>query len=288
LRTVPRANDESDVPYGSFYRSALQRIRQIVAEEYKLKKISIKFIDVDGSRLSNPIEISGVTKSGRKIRYFGKIIGNSDVFTFRSIQYLKNVYLQLHDQEPLFDVFETPKEMAEGQFQTLKAIHRNGIPTAKPYGCYWILGGLWLLMTEYLNAKPLTVVEKIDSWQLDAVFSSLQKMHKKKIFHGDIKPDNIMIGQKIYIIDVGYLKTKVPKAKKLAYDLACILCSLLRYHPTDEIIRIAKKHYSLKKLRSAADYIELIQMRPDIHFTDEMKTNLLFHLSNQPRRGTER
>jgi tRNA A-37 threonylcarbamoyl transferase component Bud32 len=268
-----------NVPYEIFFRSVLHRIRQIAAENYKINKISIRLIHTEGSRLSSPIEITGVTKKGKKIHYFGKIIGNSDVFTYRSIQYLKNVYLQLHNKNPIFGVFETPEEMAQGQYQTLKRIYTNGIPTAKPYGCHLVQDSLWLLITEYLDAKPLSSIEKIDSKQINMIFSHLKKMHKKKIYHGDLKPDNIVIGRRIYIIDVGHLSKDVPRGEKQAYDLACIICSFLKYHPADEIIKIAKKYYSLKKLRSVSNYIELVQMRPDIHFNDEMKKKLLYHLS---------
>ena len=269
--TASSTDDGHTVPYEMFFRSVLQRIRRIAAENYKITKISIRLVHTVGSRLSKPIEIIGISKKGKKIHYFGKIIGNSDVFTYRSIQYLKNVYLQLHNKNPIFGVFETPEEMAKDQYRTLKKIHTSRIPTAKPYGCYWVQDGLWLIITEYLDAKPLSYIEKIDSKQIDTIFSHLKEMHKKKIYHGDLKPDNIVIGQKIYIIDVGHLRKDVPRGEKQAYDLACIICSFLKYHPVDEIIKIAKKHYSLKKLRNASNYIDLVQMRPDIHFNDEMK-----------------
>lgn len=267
-----------------FSSGLTQSIRSILSEKYKLSKISIRPIHAGISRLSNPVEITGVSNKGIKTRYFGKIIGYSDVFMYRSIQYLKNVYLQFQNRNPLFGVYESPEEMARGQYQTLRMMHRSGIPTAKPYGCHYIQDGHWLLVTEYLTAKPLSSVEHLDSTQIDEVFSYLRKMHKKKIFHGDFKPDNIVVGRKIYILDVGHLRKDALSGEKQAYDLACALCSLLRYQPADEIIRIAKKHYSLKHLRAAMQYLDLVQMRPDIHFNDEMKTKLIFHLSTSPRR----
>jgi tRNA A-37 threonylcarbamoyl transferase component Bud32 len=205
------------------------------------------------------------------------------VFTYRSIQYLKNMYLQLHGKRPLFGIFETPHEMVHAQYQILKEIQRSWIPTAKPYGIHHVQGNVWLLITEYLTGKPLSSVEKLDSKQIDTVFSYLKKMHKKKIYHGDLKPDNIVIGRKIYILDVGYLRKDAPKEEKQAYDLACILCSFLRYQPAEQIVRIAKKYYSLKKLQAALQYLEFVQMRPDIHFNDEMKTQLIFSLGKSSK-----
>jgi tRNA A-37 threonylcarbamoyl transferase component Bud32 len=267
-----------------FYHNLLLYIRQILTENYKIKKISIKPIKAGISRLSNPIEITGISKRGKKTHYFGKIIGNSDVFTYRSIQYLKNVYLQLNGRPPLFGVFETPEEMAKGQYQILKTIQKSGIPTAKPYGVYRLRGSIWLLITEFLTGKPLSSVEKLDLKQMDTIFSYLKKMHKKKIYHGDLKPDNILINRKIYILDVGYVRKDTPKDEKQAYDLACLLCSFLRYQPAEQIVRIAKKYYSLKKLQTAMQYLEFVQMRPDIHFTDEMKTQLIFNLRKSAKK----
>ena len=266
-----------------FLRDTLQHARQIITQAYQIQKISIQPVNTGISRLSNPIKISGITKKGKKIHYFGKIIGYGDVFAFRSMQYLKNVYLQLHDQEPLFGVFETPEEMASNQYQMLKTIHTYGIPTPKPLGCHLLQNSLWLLIIEYLDATPLSSMKKIDAKQIDLVFSSIRKLHKKKIFHGDLKPDNIMIGKTVYLLDVGYIRPDASSREKQAYDLASLLGSLLPYFTAQEIIHIAKKYYSLKKLQTARKYIELVQMRPDIHFTDEMKEKLFSQLHTSSR-----
>jgi hypothetical protein len=84
-----------------------------------------------------------------------------------------------------------------------------------------------------------------------------------------------MISKKIYILDVGHLRKNASNAKKRAYDLACLLCSLLEYQPVGELVQIAQQHYSSKDLQATMKYVELVQMRPDIHFNDETKKNLL-------------
>ena len=128
------------------------------------------------------------------------------------------------------------------------------------------------------------MLEKADPKQIDLIFKYLKMEHKKKIFHGDIKPDNILVGDKIYILDAGHFRKDAPAAKKQSYDLACMISSFLERQPVEEIVKIAQKYYSSRYLQAAAKYVELIQMRPDIHFTDETKQKLL-HLLKGKRKG---
>jgi tRNA A-37 threonylcarbamoyl transferase component Bud32 len=207
--------------------------------------------------------------------HFGKILGSSDLMTARSIQLFKNVYLQMNAQDPIFGVSDSAEDMARDQYEMLKAMHAIGIPTAKPYGYHTINGFLWLVVAEFLEATPISASNKVSQGQIAMVFRYLRRMHRKGIFHGDLKPDNIMVGDKVYILDVGRFRDNVPAAQKLAYDLACMICSFLECQPPEEIVRMAKKYYPRRHLRAAADYIELVQKRPDINFTDETKSKIL-------------
>lgn len=79
------------------FLQAIQRnIWGILSEDYKLKKISIEYNAEGGSRLSNPIKITGENEKGEEIHYFGKIVGSSDILSVRYIQFLKNIYLQMN------------------------------------------------------------------------------------------------------------------------------------------------------------------------------------------------
>jgi tRNA A-37 threonylcarbamoyl transferase component Bud32 len=258
-----------------YFRYLLQVIRKIVHEKYNLSNISIRPIGSDASRLSIPIKISGFNEKGEKILYFGKILGSSDLITARSIQLFKNVYLQMNSQDPIFAAQQSAEEMAREQYEMLSAIRDAGVPTARPYGYHPINGQLWLVVAEFLDARPISASYCVTSAQMDIVFGYLKRMHKKGIFHGDIKPDNIMVGDKIYILDVGRFRDGVPAAKKQAYDLACMICSFLECESPKEIVRRACKYYSSRELRAAAEYLELVQRRPDINFTDATKNELL-------------
>jgi len=267
-----------------FQEDIKQNIQRILLENYKMKKISIDYIAADAARLSIPIKITGVNEKGEKLRYFGKVIGSSDILLVRYIQFLKNIYLQLNTQQPIFEIYETTEDMVRDQYEMMLAIYNSGIPAIKPYGYHLINGSQWILIAEYLDVKPFSICEKVDSKQIDMVFKYLKKVHQKKIFHGDIKPDNILVGDKIYILDAGHFRKDAPAANKQSYDLACMISSFLECQPAEEIVKIAQKYYSHRYLQAAADYIELIQMRPDIHFNDETKQKLL-HLLKVKRRG---
>ena len=272
----------------AFLQDIQRNIRRILSENYKMKKISIEYIAAGAARLSNPIKITGVNEKDEKIRYFGKVIGSNDILSVRYIQFLKNIYLQMNTQQPIFEMYETTEDMVRDQYEMMRAIYKSGIPAIKPYGYHQINDSQWLLVAEFLDVKPFPMLEKVDPKQIDLVFYYLKKAHHKKIFHGDIKPDNILVGDEIYILDAGHFRKDAPESKKQSYDLACMISSFLEYQPVEEIVKIAKKYYSHRYIQAAANYIELIQMRPDIHFTDETKEKLLRLLKGKRRRGSRK
>ena len=81
----------------AFLQEINRNIRRIMEKNYKLKKVTIQPISAGASRLSNPIEITGVNEKGETIRYFGKVIGSSDILSFHSIQFLNlgNLYFSV-------------------------------------------------------------------------------------------------------------------------------------------------------------------------------------------------
>jgi len=267
--------DEHFEAHKDYFRDVLKTIHRIMAAHYGMKRVSIKPIGSGGSRLSIPIKIVGVNEKGEKSRYFGKILGSSDLMTARAIQVVKNIYLEINSKDPMFGFAKSSEEMARHQYETMSAIYDCGVPTAKPFGYHNINGILWLLVAEFLDAKPINSVEEVTPEIMDKVFGYLKKMHDNRIFHGDIKPDNIMLGDQVYILDVGRYLEDAPAHHKQAYDLACQVGSFLGYQPPEEILKTARKHYSAAEMQAAAEYIDLIQKRIDFNFTLERRDQLL-------------
>ena len=257
------------------FRDLLQRIRLIMNEQYKLKDVSIRPIGAGGSRLSVPVKIRGINEQGVVTVYFAKIIGNSEIITERTIQLFKNLYLATNDKEMMFGAVQSPEEMTKYQFRVLQSIYDLGIPTAKPYGYHSINGTFYLLVAEFLNAKPISSVKEVNPEILETVFGYLKKMHKNGIYHGDIKPENIMLGDHIYIIDIGNLSETASPNLKQAYDLACQIASFVGCCKLETIVEIARKYYSSSDLKAAAEFMDLVQKRPDINLPDERKNYLI-------------
>jgi tRNA A-37 threonylcarbamoyl transferase component Bud32 len=244
-------------------------------EQYKLKDVSIRPVSAGGSRLSIPVIIQGKNERGEEIRYFGKIIGNSVMITERTIQLFKNLYLATSARESMFGAKQSPEEMVKYQYQVLQSIYDLGIPTPKPLGFHSIDGTSYLLIVEYLDAKPVSSVKEVNPDILETAFGYLRKMHNKGIYHGDIKPENIMLGDRIYIIDVGSLSDTAPRDLKQAYDLACQIASFVCCSKPETIISVALQYYSRNELKAATEFLDLVQQRPDIGLSDETKNQLL-------------
>jgi tRNA A-37 threonylcarbamoyl transferase component Bud32 len=260
-----------DEMHRAYFGEVLESVRRVMGRHYGLKEVSIRPIRTGGSRLSIPVRITGTDREGHKARYFGKILGNSDLTVAASIQFFKNVYLQMNAQDPIFEASRSAEAMAQDQYEALKAIHGLGIPTAHPFGCHRLEGGLWLVVAEFLEARPIAETGNVSQEQIATIFGYLKKMHRNGLFHGDLKPENIMVGEKLFILDVGRFRQGVSKARRRAYDLVCLICSLLDCAPAEKVVALARKFYSRGDLRAGASYLDLVQRRPDINFSDETK-----------------
>jgi tRNA A-37 threonylcarbamoyl transferase component Bud32 len=275
---------EQHQAHREFFRDILQDIHKIMETEYHLTKVSIKPVGADVARLSIPVKIEGIDKDGNQVRYFGKILGGTDNMTSRAIQLFKNLYLHMNSMEPMFRVTESPEELAKHQYEMMNAISELGIPTATPRGIYPLRSKLWLLVADFLDAKPIGDVPELTDENLDVVFGYLRKMHDNDVYHGDIKPDNLLFGDKVYILDVGNFMDDAPPSQKLAYDLASQITSFLEYRPAADIVNIARKYYSYEDMMAAAKYLDLVQRRPDIVLTNENKEELLRLMNLKIRR----
>ena len=258
-----------------YFREVLKAIHDIMSKYYGMKRVSITPIGSVGSRLSIPIKMVGLNEKDEKVRYFGKILGSIDIMTARTIQVVKNIYLEMNSKDALFGFAKSSEEMARQQYETMSAIFDCGVPTARPFGYHNINGILWLVVADFLDATPISCAKEVTPEVMDKVFGYLKMMHSARIFHGDIKPDNIMIGDRIYILDVGRFLKNSPMHHKQAYDLACQIGSFLGYQPSEAILKAARMHYSQEEINAAAEYIDLIHKRVDFKFTLERRDQLL-------------
>jgi tRNA A-37 threonylcarbamoyl transferase component Bud32 len=258
-----------------FFREVLLRVNEIMMEKYNVHDVSVRPLGAGGARLSIPVRIEGTDGSGRKVRYFAKILGSSDIMTARTMQLMKNIYLETNSRGPLFDFSSDAEDMARHQFEQMSAIHRLGIPTARPLSYHPLKGQLWLFLAEYLEARPLPDVGSLDLRQVEVIMGYLEKMHHNGIYHGDLKPENIMFGDRIYILDIGHFLGAAPAEEKVGYDLASMVCALAEFVSVEDVVKVAGKYYKKKQMKKATEYLELIQRRPDFHISDEKRERLM-------------
>jgi tRNA A-37 threonylcarbamoyl transferase component Bud32 len=281
---MARARPGPEAESVQFLREILREIRRIMAENYGLHRVSIRPIGSDGSRLSIPVKIIGQDRAGHGVRYFGKILRMSDVVSDRSMQFAKNLYLEVTAVAPVFGFTDTPEEMVRKQFDGLAAIQRSGVPTPRPLGFHRIRDGMWMLVAEFVDAAPLSEWKECTAEQIDTVFGYLKRLHDRGIYHGDIKPENIMLGDRIYLVDTGVLRKDTDPSKKQAYDLACLLCTFLERHSADGAVEGALRHYSTREVREAVEYVDFVQQRQDFHFTNEERDALKRQMRNSRTR----
>ena len=274
MMTKPASRSNHEVIHMTFFREVLHDIRRVMTEKYGVTRTSVRPIRSDASRLSIPVKITALDRTGENVRYFAKILGSNDILSDRSMQLFKNLYLQMNAQDPIFGFTETAEDMARQQYESLRAIYGAGIPTAKPLGYHSINESMWLLVAEYLDSRPVSDCKEVTVEQIDTLFGYLHRLHRRKIYHGDIKADNIMLGDRIYILDAGVFRVGVEASKKQAYDLACLICSFMEHHPVEGTVKNARKYYTRQDILEAVEYIDLIQQRQDFHFSNQQKDSL--------------
>jgi hypothetical protein len=257
-----------------FLHRVLLEVRRTMVEAYGMREVAIKSVGSRDARLSIPLRISGVDGEGQRVRYFGKLMGESDIVSSHSIQLFKNIWLRVNGAEPLFGMYGSVEEMVHDQYERLLNIHRLGVPTSTPLGYHQLEGGMWLLVVEFLDARPVSEVRTIGAGQVDAAFGHLRRMHRGGVHHGDIKPDNIMVDDVVRILDLGQFDAGAPDASKEAYDVASMVCSFLGCLPEEDIVHLARKHFHRRLVRAAAGYVALVQRRPDFDFDDAARERL--------------
>ena len=100
-------------------------------------------------------------------------MGSNDLLSDRSMQFVKNLYLHMNAQDPIFGFTETAEDMARQQYESLHAIYETGIPTAKPLGYHSVNENTWLLVAEFLDSRPVSDCDEVTIEQIDTVFGSL-------------------------------------------------------------------------------------------------------------------
>jgi len=254
----------------SYMRKIARRAKELLEDKYDLTQVRIRPVSDKSARFSIPCVVDGVRR-GKQVRLFAKIIGSSDHFTAVISQFMKDIYLEMNGRQAIFKVAESALGMARDQHDRLKELVQNGIPTSQPLGYHDLDGVRALLVLEFIDGNPFSKVE-ITPALAEAAFEAMRRMHKHRLYHGDIKLDNLILGPggEVYLLDVGSFREGTPEREQRAYDIASMLCALSERMPVDELLRAKVFMYPSADLRAAAPYVDLSRNRPDFFLPDEV------------------
>ncbi len=217
--------------------------------------------------ITRPYFVEGTCEGARK-RLFVKLITDESIALWKFMQLMKNVYLIFSSKDMLFATFSKPQEMARHEFSQLNWMAYAGLDVPKVYGMNKLEENAVILVMERLNGVR-ELDEKITDANIDGIFAYIKKMHYAGISHGDIKLSNILIAEKIYLIDGGQFVDDIEPATAKAYDIACAMCALVPLAGTERVARAAKKCYSLDELTRSCEFFSLAQRRPTFDISND-------------------
>lgn len=254
----------------SYMRKTADRAKEVLAEKHDLTQVRIQPVIVRSARFSLPCVVTGV-RGGKRVRLFVKIIGSSDHFTAVISQFMKNMYLEMQGRPAMFEVAESAHGMARHQHDRLQELVDKGIPTSRPLGYHDLDGIRALLVLEFVPGNPFSKVE-LTPTLAEAAFDVMWRIHHHRLYHGDIKLDNLILGPEgtIYLLDVGSFREGTPEREQRAYDIASMLCALSERMAVDELLQAGVLKYSSADQRAAVPYVELSRNRPDFFLPDDV------------------
>ena len=260
-------------------RKTVGRAKEMLAEKHDLTQVRIRPVSVHSARFSLPCVVEGV-RGGKRVRLFVKIIGSSDHFTALISQFMKNMYLEMKGLPPIFGLADTALGMARYQHDRLLEMVQKGIQTSRPLGYYDLDGIRALLVLEFIYGTPFSKVEVTPALGA-AAFDVMRRMHQQRLYHGDIKLDNLILGPDgtVYLMDTGSFREGTPEIERRAYDIASMLCALSERMPVDVLLQTGVLKYSSADQRAAVPYVELSRNRPDFLLPDEVIAPILARLS---------
>jgi hypothetical protein len=260
-------NAHEEVPY---MRKTVARAKVLLTEKHDLTHVRIRPVSDQSARFSITCVVDGI-RDGKPVRLFVKIIGASDHFTAMIAQFLKNMYLEMNSRPAIFDVAESALGMARYQHDRLLEMADRGILTSRPLGVHDLDGIRALLVLEFIAGESFSKVE-ITPALAEAAFDLMWRMHEHRLYHGDIKLDNLFLGPdgKVYLMDTGRFREGTPEIEQRGYDIASMLCALSERMSVDELLRAGVLKYPSADQRAAVPYVDLSRNRPDFFLPDDV------------------
>jgi len=169
--------------------------------------------------------------------------------------------------DPFFERFDTPLEMAEHERRATVAMCATGVNAPEPLEAFEH-GEYGVLVLEYLPA--FQTLGDLDRAAAEAVapelFAALARMHDAGLAHGDLRSENVLLADgDLYFIDATNVSDEASERAR-AYDIACALAALEPVVGPTTAVAAAAEHNPGDVLLAAEQYLGFVNLRPDHTF----------------------
>jgi hypothetical protein len=273
-RFIDSLRDVSRDKLGSLRKA---QIRYVFRCKFGLSNIKIRL--AGGSYwLSIPCIVEG-RREGKDVKYMAKIINGMSATKHRYMTLLRNLGVLAGAGDLRFDEYSDARDMAYFERHCLTAMRDQSVSAPAVIGMYQLNEDDYMLVTEFIEGKPLSEVSIGDS-ELDQIFRDIKIMHEHGFVHGDIKLDNFLVSHgKIFVVDCLKMGQTTLKAAE-SFDIICALCAMCQKMPVSRVIGHARKFFSEEDLFQAGKLIDVAISKADIELPDDKVRELRRALGN--------
>ncbi|MDY7081120.1 MAG: RIO1 family regulatory kinase/ATPase [Halobacteria archaeon] len=218
------------------------RLAETLQQHYGYENVDVELVNGD-NWLSIPFVVNG--------EFFVKVITPQNTLTHSFFTGIRNLGTRMSGSGAFFETYDSPREMAEHEFELAQRMQEAGIRSPEPI--------------EVLESgeNALLVFEYNDE-VVESVFATLRRLHQNRLAHGDFSLENVLVvDEEVYFIDATNIKEE-GYDDAVAYDLACALGALASRMNEDRIVEIASGFYTEDEIKHSLDFLVVVRLRPGI------------------------
>lgn len=224
-----------------------EAIGAAMAEQLGVDVTAISPVGLEGSAGSTPMRMT--IAGDPQYDLFGKLYAAGHLRSDRWYKIGRELrYGRLEDESR----FQNVRRLVEHEDYLMRRMRDADITVPEPLGLVTITPEReYVLVTEYLTgAKELTHAE-IDDGTIDEGLALVRLMWDNGLAHRDIKPANVMVRDgHLFIIDVSFAQVR-PSAWREAVDLANMMMALALHSTSENVCRIATRHFAPEEIAEA-------------------------------------
>lgn len=230
----------------SVERISPERLKTLLSQRgYHVRRVQFARVDARGSR---PFFIDA---GGHK--YFAKIFGapeHAADWLYKTYRHVR--YKNLGGEEPFLKSKHNVEREILAMFWAAKAGARvTQVVDLVP------LEQAWVLIQNRIDGSAMPGQTKIADASLADAWRQVEKLHKHRIAHRDLRAANLIIDRKgqVWVTDFGFAELAAPK-RRIYIDRAELLVSLAMVVGPQRAVKAALKIVSKKELKHSLPYLQ--------------------------------